>query len=221
MRISPAIFVGFVLFLIVDLLIAQTHLAPQNGSDGVPGSVTNSFIIKWAEDSSAVDYEYVMSNNRLCFETCPGDTRQQKTGGDTSAIEYDLIADRWYYWITRIIFENGEVSDWSPISNFFTQTPKSLEKIATIAPNPIRNNILQLNIDWAVDINAHHLDVQLLNLNGQFIGESIQIEKQLDRFQYVSVPMFSVPAGTYLLQVTVGDQQNEAAKQYILKMLVS
>lgn len=220
MRYCRVIFVGFVLFLTVDLLVAQTHLAPQSGSDGIPGNVANSFVIKWAVEAGAVDYEYVMSNNRLCFETCPGDTRQHKTGGDTSAIEYDLIADRWYYWITRVIFENGETSDWSPISNFFTQTPESQELIATVAPNPIRDKILQLNIDWAVDINARSLTVQLLNLNGQFIGERFQIDKQLERFQRISVPLFAVPAGTYLLQINVGKQQNEVAKQFILKMLI-
>lgn len=220
MRYCKAIFVGFVLFLTVDLLVAQTHLAPQSGSDGVPGSVANSFVIKWAEDAGAIDYEYVMSNNRLCFETCPGDTRQQKTGGDTSAIEYDLIADRWYYWITRVIFENGEVSDWSPISNFYTKTPENQIKIATIAPNPIHDKILRLNIDWAVDINARNLNIQLLNLNGQYIGESFQIEKQLDRFQNISVPISFASSGTYLLQINLDEQQNEAAKQFILKMLV-
>lgn len=220
MRYCKAIFVGLVLFFIVSSLVAQTHLAPSSGSDGVPGSVANSFVIKWASETGAVDYEYVMSNNRLCFETCPGDTRQQKTGGDTTAIEYDLIADRWYYWITRVIFENGEVSDWSPISNFYTQTPENQEKIATIAPNPVLNKTLHLNIDWAVDINARSLDVRLLNLNGQFVGQAFQIEKQLDRYQRIAIPLSFISSGTYLLLVNVDGQQSEAAKQFVLKMLV-
>lgn len=220
MHFRPAIFFGLILFLITDFSLAQIHLAPQSGSDGIPGSVANSFVIKWAAEAGAVDYEYVMSNNRLCFETCPGDTRQQKTGGDTTAIEYDLINDRWYYWITRVIYENGEVSDWSPISNFFTQTPEDQEKIATIAPNPIPNKTLHLNIDWAVNINARSLNVQILNLNGQFIGEAFQIEKQLERFQRFSVPLAFVPAGTYLLQIAVDEQQNEVSNQFILKMIV-
>jgi len=91
------IFIGIIFFLIANSLTAQIHLAPQSGSEGIPGSVVNSFVFKWAAEVGAVDYGYVLSNNRLCFETCPGDTRQQKTGGDTTAIEYDLIADRSFY----------------------------------------------------------------------------------------------------------------------------
>lgn len=220
MRFSPSIFAGFVLFLIIDPLVAQTHLAPLSGSDGVPGTVANSFIVKWASAPGAVDYEYVMSNNRQCFETCPGDTRQQKTGGDTMALEYNLIADRWYYWISRIIYEDGEMSDWSAISNFFTKTPESQGNIVTIAPNPISDNTLNITIDWAVNIGAQYLNMQVYQISGQLIIDGIHIEKQLGRYQNVSIPLFFLSSGTYILKVIVDKEQLMGPKQFNLKMII-
>jgi len=210
----------FAILLIVFIsghLAAQIHLAPQSGSDGIPGAVANSFVIIWEQEPDAVDYEYVMSNNRQCFETCPGDTRQHNTGGDTIATEMNLIADRWYYWITRVIYENGEFSDWTAISNFYTKTPEGKGEIAFIAPNPAKDKLLNITIDWATNINARSLTMQILDLNGHQIAAPFQVDKQAGRFQKASFPVFFLPAGVFFLQIAVDENQND---RLILKMIV-
>jgi len=203
-----------------EQLMSQTHLAPMSGTDGIAGAVVNSFVIKWSEESGAVDYEYVMSNNRACFETCPGDTRQRKTTGDTTATEMNLIADRWYYWITRVIYENGKVSDWSAISNFFTKTPPSKGIVAQIAPNPVKDKRLSILIDWAININAKSLTLYIFNINGHEVIAPFQIEKKVGRFQQETFPLLFLPSGSYFIRVVVNKENNEGAGQIILKMIV-
>lgn len=101
---------------------AQTHLEPENGGDGLPGIVTGSFTIKWATVDSFSIYEYIMSDNPLCFTGCPGDTRQKKTISN-SVTEFNLQEDVWYYWITRVYYLDGDTSYWSGISSFLAKTP--------------------------------------------------------------------------------------------------
>lgn len=209
-----------ILIIVGGQLMAQTHLAPQTGGDGIPGTVANSFIIKWAHEPGVADYEYVMSNNRMCFETCPGDTRQHKTGGDTTATEMNLIADRWYYWITRVIYKNGEVSDWTAISNFYTKTPVGGGKIAIIAPNPVKDKVLKISIDWVVNINARSLTMYILDMNGHEIAPPFQINKEVGRFQKESLSLYFLPTGSYFIRTVIDEKQSDSESQFILKMIV-
>ena len=220
MTFKGKFFASLLIVFIAGHIAAQTHLAPQSGTDGIPGAVLHSFIIQWASEPGAVDYEYVLSNNRQCFETCPGDTRQHKTGSDTTATEMNLIADRWYYWITRIIYENGEVSDWTAISNFYTKTPEGQGKIAFIAPNPVKDKELKITIDWAININARSLTMHILNMNGNEVASPFHIEKEAGRFQTETVPVFFLPAGIYFIRVEIDEKQSNNANRFILKMIV-
>ncbi len=206
--------------LLAEQLMTQTHLYPVSGTDGIAGTAANSFVIKWSEEPWAIDYEYVMSNNRACFETCPGDTRQRKTSGDTTATEMNLIADRWYYWITRVIYKNGKVSDWSAISNFFTKTPPNKGIIVQIAPNPVINRKISVSIDWAVNINARNLTLYIFNINGHEVVAPFQVEKKVGRFQQETFPLFFMPSGTYFMRVVVDGKNTEGVGQIILKMIV-
>ncbi len=213
-------FTTLLLVFVFGQLMAQIHLAPHSGTNGIPGTATNSFIIRWASEPGAVDYEYVMSNNRQCFETCPGDTRQHKTSGDTTATEFNLIADRWYYWITRVIYENGEVSDWTAISNFYTETPKNEGKIAFIAPNPVKDKVLKITIDWATNINAQSLTLHIFNLDGNVVVPPLQIEKQVGRFQEVSFPLLFLASGNYFVRFVVDEKQNTGTSMSISKIVL-
>ena len=75
-----------------DPTYSQEPLAPPNGGDGIPGPFDKSFSIHWAPYPNAQAYEYVMSDNPLCFAGCPGDTRQRVLA-DTFATEYNLQVD--------------------------------------------------------------------------------------------------------------------------------
>ncbi len=203
-----------------EQLMSQTHLAPMSGTDGIAGAVVNSFVIKWSEESGAVDYEYVMSNNRACFETCPGDTRQRKTTGDTTATEMNLIADRWYYWITRVVYENGKVSDWTATSNFFTKTPPNEGVIAKITPNPVKNKRLRILIDWTVNINARSLTLYIFNIYGHELTGPIKVEKEVGRFQQETIPLIFLPSGTYFVRIVIDEENKKDTGQIVLKMIV-
>ena len=69
---------------------AQQHVSPRNGAKGVPGPFIHSFVIEWEAVPGAIGYEYVLSDNPLCFAGCPGDTRQERVT-NTFAVEYKAV----------------------------------------------------------------------------------------------------------------------------------
>jgi hypothetical protein len=205
---------------ITNICFAQEHLEPANGGDGLPGPITSSFIIKWASVDSASNYEYIMSDNPLCFAGCPGDTRQRSTG-DTTATEYNLQEGKWYYWITRIYYLNGDTSYWTNISSFLAKTPPQLEpdEIVKVSPNPGLNKIVVLKIDWATIPGAREITVVIQSLLGFQIAEVV-VEKSGIRYQDYSLNLPSNARGTYIASFTVGDNPNNPNNRFTKKIIV-
>lgn len=211
-------------FIRLSASFAQTHLEPANGGNGVPGSITGSFIIKWASVDSVANYEYIMSSNPLCFSGCPGDTRQDLTG-DTAATEYNLQEDVWYYWITRIYFLKGDTSYWTDISSFLAQTPPEAEpdQLIKIAPNPPSDGQnLTLEIDWAVNPDAKKITLEFFTITGQTLNLTTIIEKSGNkRYQSHNLKSLNLNQGIYIAEFIVDDNPGNPNNKIIKKIIIT
>ena len=63
------------------------QLQPADGSLGLPGIVSGSWIMSWSSVPGVAYYQWVNSNNHLCFYGCAGDTRTENTS-DTNGVVY-------------------------------------------------------------------------------------------------------------------------------------
>jgi hypothetical protein len=218
-KIIPLIFFAF--SLISFDVSSQIHIAPPNGGDGLPGAVSRSFEIYWESIDSASYYEYIVSNNPACFEGCPGDTRQKKTL-DTLGVEYNLQENTWYYWITRIYYENGDTSPWTFISSFLAISSEIIDKgqLAVFAPNPTFGDI-NIKLDWGVNPEAETITINLYSINGLKVGETVIIEKTgVSRYQKYLLP-FSIPTeGVYIAEFVIDDNPNNPNNRIIKKIIV-
>ena len=200
--------------------LAQAHLEPVDGADGIPGPVSNSFYFSWAIVDSAEGYEYILSNNSQCFAGCAGDTRQAFTGETPSALEYNLIEGISYYWITRIIYKNGSKSSWSSITSFRAITPPYINptELVRLGPNPSSNK-LQIEIDWDFRPEAKELNFDLYTINGVKISSNV-ITKQSQniRIQTYEYPTSHLKEGIYIAWY-VSDAFDQA--QVIKRILIT
>lgn len=199
---------------------SQVHVAPANGADGIPGVVPKSFIIEWAPVQGAIAYEYVMSDNPLCFTGCPGDTRQQVVQA-TTATEYNLQTDIWYYWITRILLETGDTTEWTLISSFFASTPESKGNIIELSQHPSTGENINFKIDWGINPNATEIELGLYTISGQPLRNWV-FKKTSNgiRFEDVWVPRESLASGIYLIRSFVNDNLNNPNNSNTLKLIL-
>ncbi len=196
---------------------AQRHLHPPHGGKGAPGPFPHSFMIEWEDVPGAVKYEYVLSDNPQCFSGCPGDTRQGVVTS-TSAFEYNLQEDTWYYWITRVYFSETDVSVWTNISSFLAASPEISTHIADVAPNPAVGEIA-IHVDWGVNPAARFVRFSLYDLLGRQVAGPLRLEKSNPRFEVFRVPMDALPAGAYVARFVADgnpDNRNNRRSQTIV-----
>lgn len=196
------------IFLSLSNVQGQVHKFPEHGGDAVPGTVQNSYLIGWGRIDGVVGYEYVVSDNPLCFVGCSGDTRQG-FAADTVALEFNMEPNKWYYWITRIIMQEGDTSEWSLISSFFTKVPEDAPKLISVAPNPVIGQEIKLNIDWARDPESNEIDMKIYDINGYLLRrETYRKPVNALRFEEVTVQVPELPSGIYFLDAVTGNLNN-------------
>ena len=199
----------------------QIHIYPNDGQAGVPGPVPRSFVIGWQHFEGAVNYQYVVSDNPLCFSGCAGDTREGFVA-DSFVVEFNLEPNRWYYWITRIHFASGDSSAWTLISSFFTEGPEDQARILTVAPNPVAGDQVRLRVDWGLNPDARKIQLKLFNQQGNLVKNGlIAKESFVLRFEDVQLPIDDLPSGIYHLRVLVDDNLNNSNNFFTLKVVVA
>jgi len=201
---------------------SQLHIAPENGADGIPSVVPKSFVIEWAEAQGAIAYEYVMSDNPLCFSGCPGDTRQRLVPSEsTRATEYNLQINTWYYWITRIYLDTGDTTDWTLISSFFATTPESKGNIIELISHPSIGESISFKIDWGINPNATEIEIELYTISGQPLRNWVfKKSSNGTRFEEIEVPRESLPGGIYIIRSSVNDNANNPNNFKTLKLIL-
>lgn len=202
---------------------SQVHIAPENGGDGIPGVIPRSYEIYWAPVDSAYLYEYIISDNPACFEGCSGDTRQRESN-DTMGLEFNLQENAWYFWITRIYYENGDTTPWTTISSFLTVTPPEIiEKgqLTQIIPNPTSGSV-KIKFDWGVNPDARTITLDMYSLNGLKVHETVLIEKiGNSRYQEFTLPYVIQNKGIYIAEFIIDDNPNNPNNRVIKKLIVT
>lgn len=198
------------LFLATNLGYSQEHLLPISGNRGIPGTVTGSFIFEWENIPDALAYEYVITNNELCFAGCPGDTRQAITN-NTQAVEYALLDSTFYFWITRIIYEVGDTSEWTLPSFFLAIAPDQSVPIAIAEPTRNEEN-LRIRFDWGALSETDFLTLEILDMYGRRVKlfpDVFRRQGVAQRFIFQELAIGEVGGGIYILRAHVRFREGE------------
>lgn len=218
-NIIAPLFACLFLFMSFSSAYAQLNRFPDNGSEALPSAIPNSFLVGWSPYEGAAFYEYVISDNAQCFIGCSGDTRLAKLV-DTVAVEYNMQPEKWYYWILRIHYANGDTSEFSSIYSFFTEQPEDQARLLTAASNPIIGSNAKFIIDWAQNEDAIEVEINIYDQNGNHRkAESYRRGLTALRFEEVLVPISDLPAGYYFMNVLIGNQNNRN-NFYTIKLMV-
>lgn len=212
----------FTLLLMGPLLSvwAQFGRTPDNGEEGIPGTIPNSYVISWQTLPDATGYEYIVSDNPLCFEGCAGDTRQAFVR-DTLAIEFNLAPQRRYYWIIRTYLKDGDTTEWSLIYSFNTSQTDFERRMIQPAPSLVEDGVLRFRLDWAQNPRANTLDIKLIGPSGRLLlTRRVQNDETLIRYQNLSWPLPQLGPGTYLVMATVSEEGGLRPITYRLKVQV-
>ncbi len=201
------------------MLPAQEHASPPHRGLGIPGPQARSFLISWHPVPGVVAYEYILTDNFLCFAGCAGDTRE-KMVVDTFALEYELLIDKQYYWRTRAHFENGETGPWSLISEFWAYTPP-LSPLVQVRPNPTQGP-LSLNLDWGANVQVDYLRVEVLDMSGRSVTGPREIRPTTPfvRSEPLILEALTLVPGVYLLRVQAESNDGRSFQPYVTKFLV-
>lgn len=199
--------------------IAQTHVLPENGGNGISWRYNKSFVITWEAVENAVAYEYVISDNPLCFRGCSGDTRYAMVK-DTVAISFEMQDNKWYYWTTRVITET-DTSYWSEISSFLTSVPENGPQLFTVFPNPLQTGEpLQISVDWFSNPRAREIEVTLYDTRGNLLSkEKYNKSKGPVRFESFEIRS-KVPPGNYIAIFIIDDNPHVPENRIIKKIVV-
>lgn len=207
-----------VLLLYCVVAFAQEHAFPVDKGLGEPGPKARSFVIGWHPVPGVAGYEYVLTDNFLCFAGCAGDTRNEIIQ-DTFTIEYELLIDRQYYWVTRVHFENGETGPWSLISEFWAWTPP-VEPILQVAPNPVVGPF-QVRLDWGANPDADLLSVTILNTEGRIMSSPREIRtNSLLRKDTQIWEDIDLSPGVYILLIEARSNDGRSFKPLVSKIQV-
>jgi hypothetical protein len=213
---------AFILFVLLTQRICAQPIQrfPENGKDGYNGSTPRSYIVEWDSLSGAAYYEYVITDNSLCFLGCSGDTRMDQVAA-THAVERNLVQEKWYYWIVRAYMKNGDTSFFSPIHSFYTRPrPEDSRSFFTLCPNLITEGTMDIQAVWNIDPDITHFSYKVYTTYGELLITSEQftlIKSELEETELFPVRLTSLTTGMYFVEITT----NISKAPERLKLLIS
>jgi hypothetical protein len=179
---------------------AQLPVGPENGAQGIPGRAQGDFLLLWRKVPEAVSYEYFSTDNPQCTAGCAGDNRSGFTS-DTVALLDRLQEGQTYYWITRILYEDGRFGPWSIPRSFVALTPESKAWIRLLG-NPLPGPIA-LEVDWSAKASISRIAWQLFDSGGREAlagGWLLQPGGGL-RYARFELPASGLKPGSYFLRL--------------------
>lgn len=194
------------------------QLQPADGSLGLPGIVSGSWIMSWSSVPGVAYYQWVNSNNHLCFYGCAGDTRSENTT-DTNGVVYYIPNQEWRYWIVRAILTNGDTTSSSPIHSF-RATKANVEDIPlfTISSNP-SHQYISLSVEWYINPKVSKLNVNIYTIDGIIIEENISLLLNKNLFirkEIHQLPTIALSKGIYIVRIA----DDATFQEYVLKAVV-
>ncbi|MCI4670233.1 MAG: T9SS type A sorting domain-containing protein [Bacteroidia bacterium] len=179
---------------------AQIHDYPKNEARGIPGQEPRSFVFGWRSVEGAQSYEYILTDNPFCFSNfgCP---IRAGIVEDTFAIGFGLTEDWSYYWITRVIYQNGDTSAWSNPSSFFAQDPPD-RPLITAVPNPSFNGNVQVWLDWSASNDLDRVELDVFDALGNRVTQTANYEflNSPLRIQPIVLNKEKLPIGMYFVR---------------------
>ncbi|MEZ4774033.1 MAG: T9SS type A sorting domain-containing protein [Bacteroidia bacterium] len=204
---------------VIPSVFSQVHKFPDHGGKGVPGAFPYSFVFGWGGVEGVLSYQYVISDNPLCFSGCSGDTREGFTP-DTFLVAYNMEPDRWYYWITRMIMVDGDTSEWSLISSFLTETPENSARMVSMGGNPVSGRQIPLRFNWALNPEAARVTYKIYNLSGTLLESGTFSRSVGFRLEEKIIPVPYFTPGLYILEVEVGNNLNNFNNHFTIKVIL-
>lgn len=206
----------------VTSLMAQKHLSPPSGADGVPGRIPGSFAIEWEAVEGAIAYEFVLTDNSDCFAGCAGDTRQAQIT-DTRTIQFGLQEGLFYYWITRVFYDNGDVSGWSPVSSFRAVTAE-IDEVLRLASPVVEQTVLW--IDWQAITDVPQIQLSMIDMAGRQVRPApladiwtgLRPRNGFERFSRYEIPLTGLRPGVYVFVFSL--QRAEESELLFRKIVV-
>ncbi len=194
-----------------------TQLAPANGTNGIRASASGSYIMIWSSLPNAVAYQWVNSNNHLCFLGCPGDTRTETTA-DTNTIVYNIPVNEWRYWIVRAFLSNGDTTASTPIFSFLPKKDGTETPLFSIVPNPAKEYIT-VSVDWFSNPQLNKIIYTVIDLYGKTLvanKEYVLAKDPFIRNEKHTLELPPLSPGIYSVIITL-DYNN---RQFIEKVVV-
>lgn len=196
---------------------------PANGSLGVEGQLSNSFVIRWSPVEGIESYEYVLTDNPNCFAGCGGDTRQKKIV-DTLAVEFALQSNTWYYWIIKYNFSDSTESTWSPIFSFLATKSKESSPIISAFPTLFSSGDHELTVElnWEANPTFSIYSFQLSAISGEFFFSSPTYIKETTslRFESRIIKIPNLPPGLYFIEFLLQNDGNTKIERFQQKIVV-
>lgn len=195
------------LLVTVICSVAQSPLLPTKGDPGVPGLVPGSFVVTWSPAPNAVGYQYLITDNELCYENCPGDTRMGITSG-TKAVEFDLRAGRNYYWTIRAIFASEDTGRWALNSYFVAETPPITPILTTFTSS----GVLYARIDWGAISGITEINLSIQGLHGNTVYPNVQqvsLSGVSQRVQLIPLNRNLLRPGMYIIWAEISLRNQE------------
>ncbi len=196
---------------------APMQLAPANGATGINGPVSGSYIMTWSSVPNAISYQWVNSNNHLCFYGCAGDTRTGITN-DTSVIIYYISDNEWRYWIVRAFLSNGDTTDAYLIFSFLPKKDSTEAPLFSISPNPAKD-FITISLDWYSNSTLNKLSYTVIDFNGRTIAinkEITLVKNQFIRNEKHTLELSPLSPGIYFVIITLDTN----FLQYIEKAII-
>ncbi len=184
--------------------VSPTQRIPGNGENGWYGSTPRSFIVQWDTLADVDYYEYVISDNSLCFAGCSGDTRHG-TLTNNFAVERNLMLNKWYYWIIRAVMKNEDTTFYSPIHSFYTLArPEDSQQYFTLGPNTITNASMDIRVAWPIDPQINSFNYNIFNSFGELLktsGDIFPEKNELKQTEIFPVGLIGFQPGLYFIEV--------------------
>ncbi len=197
------LFVAFIIYTFLSFAQCPLQRLPENGANGYNGSTPRSFIIQWDSLEGAVKYEYVVTDNNLCFRGCLGDTRTALTP-DLFSKQINLALDKWYYWVVRAIMKNGDTTYYSPIHSFYTAPrPEDKQSYFSLGPIPAKD-FMDVTITWPIDPDITLFNYILFNFHGETIKKSGDIyltKSETEQTEVHRVDFNGFALGLYFIEI--------------------
>jgi len=146
-------------------------------------------------------FELERSSDALVFEKI-GEVKSKSTNGNsTSELLYDFVDAKptgtfIYYRLHQIDFDGKD--KYSPTISVFMELKRNINFV--VIPNPNKGEFI---VDFSGIENNHEISVNLVDMSGKIIYETIIYPESVSNDGFKIVPNVALPSGKYLVRIKI------------------